>query len=151
MAAQRDALATVVRQFLDGEIGSFKFDDILDDYRDSRDSAVRFVSLALWYHYDDLEDHKVVASKEEWDFFQRLLLILRSDADLVEIHAALRAGLANGTLRPVVRQEFTVHLAGQMKAAMKEGGKEMPPEVLELIRSVKAHAQGMPHPVAPIP
>ena len=36
------------------------------------------------YHYDDIEDHKVVASKEEWDFFQRLLLILKSDAEIVE-------------------------------------------------------------------
>jgi hypothetical protein len=36
----------------------------------------------LWYHYDDCQDHKVVASKEEWDYFQRLLLILKSDAEL---------------------------------------------------------------------
>ena len=43
------------------------------------------------------------------------------------------------------------YLAGQMKAAMKEGGKEMPPEVMELIRSVKGHGRGGAHPIAPIP
>jgi anaerobic magnesium-protoporphyrin IX monomethyl ester cyclase len=43
------------------------------------------------------------------------------------------------------------YLAGQMKAAMKEGGKEMPPEVIELLRSVKGHSKGMPHPMPPIP
>jgi anaerobic magnesium-protoporphyrin IX monomethyl ester cyclase len=43
------------------------------------------------------------------------------------------------------------YLAGQMKAAMKEGGAEMPPEVLELIRSVKGHGNASPHLVAPIP
>ena len=30
-------------------------------------------------------------------------------------------------------------------------GKEMPPEVRQLIQSVKGHHHGMPHPVAPIP
>jgi anaerobic magnesium-protoporphyrin IX monomethyl ester cyclase len=42
------------------------------------------------------------------------------------------------------------YLAGQMKAAMKEGGKEMPQEVKDLIR-VKGHVMGSAHPVAPIP
>jgi hypothetical protein len=50
----------------------------------TKDETVKHVADLLWYHYDDLEDHKVVASKAEWDFFQRLLLILKSDADLVE-------------------------------------------------------------------
>jgi anaerobic magnesium-protoporphyrin IX monomethyl ester cyclase len=45
------------------------------------------------------------------------------------------------------------YLAGQMKAAMKEGGREMPQEVKDLIRSVKGHGGGAYHPVAvaPIP
>ena len=43
------------------------------------------------------------------------------------------------------------YLAGQMKAAMREGGAEMPQEVKDLIRTVKGHAKGSPHPVAPIP
>jgi len=43
------------------------------------------------------------------------------------------------------------YLAGQMKAAMKEGGREMPAEVMELLRTVKGHPSGMPHAVPPIP
>ena len=43
------------------------------------------------------------------------------------------------------------YLAGQMKAAMREGGKSMPPEVIELLRSVKGHGKVIPHPMAPIP
>jgi anaerobic magnesium-protoporphyrin IX monomethyl ester cyclase len=42
------------------------------------------------------------------------------------------------------------YLAGQMKEAMK-GGKEMPEEVKQLMRTVKGHSHGMPHAVAPIP
>ncbi|KAF0220994.1 MAG: anaerobic magnesium-protoporphyrin IX monomethyl ester [Geobacteraceae bacterium] len=42
------------------------------------------------------------------------------------------------------------YLAGQMRDMMKEG-KEMPPEVKALIRDIKGHKSGAPHPIAPIP
>ncbi len=42
------------------------------------------------------------------------------------------------------------YLAGQMKAAMKEG-KDMPDEVKQLLRTVKGHKGGAPHAIAPIP
>jgi hypothetical protein len=35
--------------------------------------------------HDDLKDHKVVASKEEWDSFYRLILVLRSDGHIETI------------------------------------------------------------------
>jgi len=76
---RRDELATVVRRFLDEDITAFDFDEQLDDFRDSPDSAVRFVAHAVWYHYDDCDDHLVTLSKPEWDYFQRLLLLLESD------------------------------------------------------------------------
>ena len=46
------------------------------------------------------------------------------------------------------------YLAGQMKAAMREGGKQMPPEVMALLKAVKGASGGHMdhHPaVAPIP
>ena len=62
------------------------------------------------------------------------------------------------------KQEFMVsvldilinhsYLAGQMKAAMREGGRQMPPEVMALLKAVKGAAgEHMDrHPaVAPIP
>ncbi|GAB7026488.1 B12-binding domain-containing radical SAM protein [Geotalea toluenoxydans] len=42
------------------------------------------------------------------------------------------------------------YLAGQIKAAMKEG-KEMPPEVKALIKTVKGHKPGMSQAIPPIP
>ncbi len=77
--AQRDELATVVRQFLDEDVTAFEFDERLDGFRNSPDSAVRFVAQAVWFHYDDCDDHLVALAKPEWDYFQRLLLLLESN------------------------------------------------------------------------
>lgn len=44
-----------------------------------------------------MEDHNVVATKEEWDCFQRLLLILKSDAEIVQ-----ETGERKGTVRQAV-------------------------------------------------
>jgi hypothetical protein len=81
----RDALVEVINRYLSDDLTAFKLNDALIDIAArTKDETVKRVVDLLWCHYDDLEDHKVVASKEEWDFFQRLLLILKSDADLVE-------------------------------------------------------------------
>jgi hypothetical protein len=81
----RDALVEVIDRYLADDLTAFKLDDALSDITArTKDETVKQVADLLWYHYDDLEDHKVVASKAEWDFFQRLLLILKSDGDLVE-------------------------------------------------------------------
>lgn len=71
-----------MREFLSGELTAFEFDEELDVYRDADDEIVRFVASVVWYHYDDCEDHYVCLSKPEWDFFQRLLLLLASDCRL---------------------------------------------------------------------
>jgi hypothetical protein len=68
------------------------------------------VAKLLWYHYDDLKDHKVVASKEEWDFFQRLLLILKSDADIVE-ETGERKWTARQAVAAVCLAVFAVEVA----------------------------------------
>ena len=81
----RDALVEVINRYLSDDLTAFKLDDAFSDVSTrTKDQTVKHVVDLLWYHYDDLEDHKVVASKEGWDFFQRLLLILKSDADIVE-------------------------------------------------------------------
>jgi hypothetical protein len=77
---QRVELTAVVRRFLHEDITAFEFDEQLGDFRNSPDSAIRFVAQAVWYHYDDCDDHLVTLSKPEWDYFQRLLLLLESDA-----------------------------------------------------------------------
>ena len=67
--------------YLDDQITAFEFDDRLQEIV-SEDPTVHRVVHAAWFHYDDCTDHKVHLSKSEWDYFQRLLLILRSDVEL---------------------------------------------------------------------
>ena len=74
----RDVVAAEVRRFLNGETTVFSFDDAICDV-ESEDPTVRDTIYRLWYHYDDCKDHHVTLSKPEWNYFQRLLLILESD------------------------------------------------------------------------
>lgn len=75
----RQALASVIRAFLNSESMAFEFDEQLDAFCDSSDPVIEYVVDAVWYHYDDCDDHLVCLSKQQWDFFQRLLLLLASD------------------------------------------------------------------------
>lgn len=78
----RDALATLMRSFLASEITAFKFDQQLEAFYDSADPVINHVVEALWYHYDDCCDHLVCLNKPEWDYFQRLLLVLAADSQV---------------------------------------------------------------------
>jgi hypothetical protein len=81
----RDSLTEVINRYLSEELTAFKLDEALSEIgARTKDETVKQVVDLFWSHYDDVEDHKVVASKEEWDYFQRLLLILKSDAEIVE-------------------------------------------------------------------
>jgi hypothetical protein len=81
----RDNLIEVINRYLNEELTSFKLDEALTEIgTKTKDKTVEQVVQLLWHHYDDVEDHKVVASKEEWGYFQRLLLILKSDAEIVQ-------------------------------------------------------------------
>jgi hypothetical protein len=81
----RDALVEVINRYLADEITAFKLDEALSEIgARTKDETVQQVVALFWYHFDDVDDHKVVASKEEWDYFQRLLLILKSDAEIVQ-------------------------------------------------------------------
>lgn len=84
---ERTALRSVICRFLSDEVTAFEFDELLDDFRDSHDSAVRFVAEAVWFHYDDCDDHLVALSKPEWDYFQRLLLLLDSDRHVATVES----------------------------------------------------------------
>jgi len=79
--AARDEVIAAFEAYLDDQITAFEFDGRLQDI-ECEDRTVNEVIHAAWFHYDDCTDHKVHLSKPEWDYFQRLLLILRSDAEL---------------------------------------------------------------------
>jgi len=80
----RDNLAIIVDRYLGEEISASEFDEAINLLqRGTEDHTVREIVNWLWFHYDDLVDHKVVATKEQWDWFQRILLVLRADGELV--------------------------------------------------------------------
>lgn len=51
-----------------------------------------------------------------------LTLFAATEDDLAEIHAAIVAGLENGSLRPIVGQEIPLHLAAEAHQAVMEPG-----------------------------
>lgn len=97
----RDRLLSAINRYLDEAITAFAFDEEIFQIA-SKDAVVKWVSRALWYHYDKCKDHLVVLSKEEWNHIQRLVLVLQSDAHIerrIERKWSLRqlvAGIAAG-------------------------------------------------------
>jgi hypothetical protein len=79
----RDAVAQAIRAFMREEITACQLDDALTEAsKATDDKVVQMTVQALWYHYDDFKDHMIVASKVEWDYFNRLLLLLESDGEI---------------------------------------------------------------------
>ena len=81
-SAERLEVAQRIRRFLAGELTAFEFDEALDQYRDSVDPVVRYVVWEVWFYYDDIDDHMVRLDKPQWDYIQRLLLLLSADCRL---------------------------------------------------------------------
>ena len=70
--AAREQLASILRSYMSEEITGFQLDERLDSFRRFRNGkAVELIAADLWGCYDDLRDHKVVASKQTWDYFNR--------------------------------------------------------------------------------
>jgi hypothetical protein len=72
-----------IRSYMEEEITSDQFDDALAEIsRGTSDEGVSAVRQELWYVYDDLTDHPIVAYKHDWDYLNRLLLLLSSNAEI---------------------------------------------------------------------
>lgn len=71
----RKQLTEAINKFINDEINSYEFDDLIKDIR-THDKTIKDCVSALWYFYDDLKKHKAVLSKHEWDMLQRILLLL---------------------------------------------------------------------------
>ncbi len=72
----RHELAGLIRRFLASEIKAFQFDEELDRFHESSDPIIRHVVHSVWHYYDDCVDHLVCLDKPQWDYLQRLLLML---------------------------------------------------------------------------
>jgi len=77
----RDKMVAVIESYMNDEIMAFAFDDALNNI-ETKDEAVKEARAILWFFYDDLKDHKIVANKEQWNLLCRFILFLRSDAEL---------------------------------------------------------------------
>ena len=77
----RDALVASINRYIDGETMAFQFDDEIFSI-ESDDLTVSHVVSTLWCFYDDCKDHPVRLSKEEWNYFQRLILVLQSNGHI---------------------------------------------------------------------
>lgn len=90
----RNAVVAALEDYQRGRMTAFEFDDRIFAVADkSRDETVRECVDALWYFYDDCTDQRVVAEKSEWDVWERLRLLLLSDAEL-EVERPGRTGRA---------------------------------------------------------
>jgi hypothetical protein len=79
----REKMVSTIRSYMDGSLDAFGLADAVDDIRYATpDCTVEHIAHALWFHYDELKNHQIVASKQEWDHFNRLLLLLQSDGEL---------------------------------------------------------------------
>jgi hypothetical protein len=79
----RDKMEEAIRSYMGERLTAFELDEALSQISDKTDDkTVQHVGRALWFHYDDITDHKIVASHEEWDYFNRLALLLKSEAEL---------------------------------------------------------------------
>ena len=81
----RDRLVAVIEQYLDEQTTTPQFVDGISQVRNSTDDpTVDHMAEELCFDYYVCEDHKVALSKEGWDYFQRLILVLKSDAHIEE-------------------------------------------------------------------
>lgn len=80
---KRNQLVEAIDRYLHEEITAFEFDEAIFDIRTkTSDETIKGVVDFLWCFYDDCDDHKVVLDRAGWNCFQRLRLLLKSDATL---------------------------------------------------------------------
>jgi len=81
--ATRDETVAAIEAYMNDEITAFAFADTTHRIATgTKDEAVGEAVETLWYFYDDITNHKIVANKEEWNLMQRFILFLQSDAEL---------------------------------------------------------------------
>ena len=84
-------MAQAMRSCMREETGAFEVDAALAGVRvATEDKTAADIAAVLWFACSDCNDHTIVASKEEWDWLNRLLLLLESDAELEVTRAGWR-------------------------------------------------------------
>jgi hypothetical protein len=79
--AARAELRAAVEDFLFDRCTSSQFDERRSAIT-TADATVRELQVHFWFYYDDLVDHHINVNKQDWDQFQRLLLLLDSGGEI---------------------------------------------------------------------
>ncbi|MFW6058892.1 MAG: hypothetical protein ACODAQ_01845 [Phycisphaeraceae bacterium] len=79
--AARKRLIATIDAFRDGTIQSELFDAEIMEI-ETNDETVDFVVGQLWHFYDDFIDHPIMVEKLEWDYIERLRLLLASNSEI---------------------------------------------------------------------
>jgi hypothetical protein len=75
-------MSKAIRGYMAETITAFQLDRSLFMIADAtQDGTVKVVGKQMWFHCDNCKYHKIVASKQTWNYFNRLLLLLESDAE----------------------------------------------------------------------
>lgn len=83
----RDKMAAVIRSYMDVSITTFQFDEMLAEIVSvTEDKTVHDVRWLLWFCYD-CDNHNIHddITKEGWDYLNRILLLMESNAEDAEI------------------------------------------------------------------
>jgi len=80
----RERMAAAIRSYMDGMTTVSQLDDVLAEVmKTTQDKTVESIRQALWHLTTGVvKDGKIVASKEDWDHFNRLVLLLDSDGEM---------------------------------------------------------------------
>lgn len=79
----REKLIQYLNEYIDGKIKSFEFDEKIGSLYHCGDKTVSDIAFDLWFEYDDIRDHKIRATKEQWNYYQRLLVLLGSVTEII--------------------------------------------------------------------
>jgi len=80
----RDRIGSALENYTNDLFTNDELDDIIwDTYHSTQDSIARESVRAIWCMYDEVRTHKVEATKEAWDYLERLRLLLASDVDSI--------------------------------------------------------------------
>jgi hypothetical protein len=77
----RGQLLMLLDGYLSGTIRAREFDEQLGNLN-TKNKTVREIVFMCWFHYDDFIDHQAKLTRQTWNYFQRLRLIVQSDAEI---------------------------------------------------------------------
>lgn len=79
----RNQLISTIELYMNETLSAFQFDDGMGKIN-TKDATVNWVIHELWYFYDDVTDHYIIADAKLWNSLHRLILYLKSDCEIAK-------------------------------------------------------------------